>query len=80
MKLLIGADKVDCWKRSTWEGALKGKRIIVSTHQILHDALAHGFVNMNMLALIVFDEGMLFSKPLSRNPKYGMPLLTKRIS
>lgn len=32
-------------------------RIVVSTYQILLDALTHGFVGMGKLALIVFDEG-----------------------
>ena len=25
--------------------------------QVLYDALSHGFVNMNKIALMVFDEG-----------------------
>ena len=27
--------------------------------QVLYDALSHGFVGMNKIALMVFDEGML---------------------
>lgn len=32
-------------------------QIIVSTYQILLDALTHGFVKIKSLALIVLDEG-----------------------
>ena len=35
---------------------LKGTRIVVSTHSILLDALVHAFVQMDKLALLVFDE------------------------
>ena len=31
----------------------------MSTYQILLDALSHGFVKLDSLALIVFDEGRL---------------------
>ena len=31
----------------------------MSTHQVLYDALAHGFVKMDDLALLIFDEGQL---------------------
>ena len=27
--------------------------------QVLYDALSHGFVGMNKISLMVFDEGML---------------------
>ena len=39
-----------------WEVVLSGVQIVVSTHQILLDALYHGFVNMQRLALLIFDE------------------------
>ena len=35
---------------------LKNARIVLSTHQVLLDALSHGFVGMQRLALLVFDE------------------------
>lgn len=56
-----------------WDEVLKGIRIVVTTHQVCHccgdksitqlirqvlyDALSHGFVTMNKIALMVFDEG-----------------------
>jgi RecG-like helicase len=66
IKLLIGDDGVDRWSEQwIWDNALRGVRIVVSTHAVLADALAHRFVAMAKLALIVFDEGkdnvLLFS-------------------
>ena len=29
------------------------------TRQVLYDALSHGFVGMNKITLMIFDEGML---------------------
>ncbi|KAK2625820.1 hypothetical protein QTJ16_005132 [Diplocarpon rosae] len=57
-KFLSGADGVDRWTaQSHWDAVLKNIKIVVSTYQILLDALTHGFVLMESLALIVFDEG-----------------------
>lgn len=51
---------MDRWTHHTyWDTVLKDVKIVVSTYQILFDALSHGFVSMENLALIVFDEGML---------------------
>lgn len=57
MKLITGNDNVDTWEAPIWEAVLDGVRIVVSTYQILLDALSHAFVQMDQLALIVFDEG-----------------------
>jgi hypothetical protein len=58
IKFLSGADGVDRWtEQSLWDGVLKNVRVVVSTYQILLDALTHAFVKMETLALIVFDEG-----------------------
>ncbi|KAM0425209.1 hypothetical protein ACHAPT_009526 [Fusarium lateritium] len=56
MKLLTGQLNIDAWSPEVWPKILGGTRIIVSTFEILHDALTHAFVKMDMLALIVFDE------------------------
>ncbi|KAI9823834.1 MAG: hypothetical protein M1819_001114 [Sarea resinae] len=56
-RFLSGIDNVEYWgEQHIWDAALTNVRIVVSTHQILFDALTHGFVSMNNLALIVFDE------------------------
>ena len=54
-----GEDGVDCWtSQKDWDTVLKQVKIVVSTYQVLLDALSHGFVLMDFLALIVFDEGL----------------------
>lgn len=56
-RVLSGADNVDFWTEQwIWDDVLRGIRIVVSTHQVLLDALIHGFVRMRQLALMVFDE------------------------
>ena len=40
-----------------WDAALKSIRIVLSTHQVLLDALTHAFIKLSKLAVIIFDEG-----------------------
>lgn len=55
--MITGNDGYDKWTdQSTWDTILKNIRIVLSTHQVLLDALSHGFVGMQRLALLVFDE------------------------
>ncbi|KAK2001851.1 RNase3 domain-containing protein [Colletotrichum falcatum] len=57
IKFLSGDDNVDSWSdQRTWDEVLHNVRIVVSTYQILLDALSHAFVSMERLSLIVFDE------------------------
>ncbi|KAH9203434.1 hypothetical protein DL95DRAFT_271059, partial [Leptodontidium sp. 2 PMI_412] len=59
MRLLVGSDGVEHWSdQETWDIVLRNFRIVVSTHAVLADALSHGFVTMERLALLIFDEGM----------------------
>lgn len=39
-----------------WDDVLRNINIVVCTHQVLLDALIHGFVQMDKIALLVFDE------------------------
>lgn len=57
MKLLTGQENVETWSANIWDIILRDVRIVVSTYQVLLDALCHSFVKMERLALIVFDEG-----------------------
>ena len=58
IKSFTSADKVDRWTdKGDWDAVLTNVNIVVSTYAVLHDALCHGFVNMESLALIIFDEG-----------------------
>jgi superfamily II DNA or RNA helicase len=76
MKLLAGNDQVDTWSADIWNTMLDGIRIVVSTYQILLDALCHAFVSIDQLALIVFDEGWAENSNLTVNGR----LLTSRIA
>lgn len=58
IRLLVGSDNVDRWsEQRIWDIVLDNFKIIVSTHAVLAEALDHGFVTMDRLALLVFDEG-----------------------
>ncbi|KAF2829875.1 dicer-like protein 2 [Ophiobolus disseminans] len=57
IQLLCGRDNVDHWtEQSAWDAVLLNVRIVLSTHQVLVDALTHAFVKMSGLALLIFDE------------------------
>jgi ERCC4-related helicase len=58
VKLLQGNDGVEKWKdKKIWDCVLKNVQIVVSTPQVLLEALTHGFVRLATLSLLVFDEG-----------------------
>ncbi|KAI5285195.1 Dicer-like protein 2, partial [Ascosphaera acerosa] len=62
-RVLVGADGTDLWStQAVWDAALLNVRVVVSTPQILLDALANGFVAMRRLALLVFDEAHMAMK------------------
>lgn len=57
IQLLSGKDNPDHWtEQAVWDAVLHNVRIVLSTHQVLLDALTHAFVRMNRLALLIFDE------------------------
>ena len=59
IKLLQGNDGVERWKdKKLWDFVLENVRIVVSTPQILYEALTHGFVLLARLSLLIFDEGI----------------------
>ncbi|KAI9795457.1 MAG: Dicer-like protein 2, partial [Candelina submexicana] len=56
-RILKGSDNVEHWSdQRLWDAVLKNVRVVVSTPKILLDALTHGFVRLNSIALLVFDE------------------------
>lgn len=74
-KLLVGSDNVDKWKeKRTWDAALDQVRLVISTPQILEDALTHGFVGLEAICLMVFDEGQFAPLPSDRRRR---PCLTE---
>lgn len=46
--------------QSIWDAILLNIRIVVSTPQILLDALSNGFLRLTRIALLVLDEGDFF--------------------
>lgn len=59
VRLLTGNENVETWSRQIWDTVLGSTRIVVSTPQVLYDGLAHSFIKMSQIALIVFDEGKI---------------------
>ncbi|KAI9155405.1 Dicer-like protein 2 [Paramyrothecium foliicola] len=55
-RLLTGSENLDTWRATTWDTVLDGVHIVISTFQVLLDALSHAFVKMERLGLLVFDE------------------------
>ncbi|KAI1802568.1 hypothetical protein F4811DRAFT_572877 [Daldinia bambusicola] len=56
-KILVGTDGPETWSNvRIWDDYLRNVRIVVSTYQVLLDAVNHAFVRMDRLSLIVFDE------------------------
>jgi hypothetical protein len=58
MKMLAGNRHLPTWGPEIWNAILDGTRVVITTPQILLDALDHAYINMGHLALIIFDEGM----------------------
>lgn len=56
-KIITGNDSLDSWSEFTWQSALVNVKIVITTPQVLLDALVHGFVRISSMALLVFDEG-----------------------
>jgi hypothetical protein len=44
-------------EKPIWDAVLTNVNIVVSTYAVLYEALCHASINMEALALIVFDEG-----------------------
>jgi ERCC4-related helicase len=57
-RLLLGSDNIHHWStQKIWDKILLNIRIVVSTPQVLLNAMSSGFVKLSKLALLVFDEG-----------------------
>jgi hypothetical protein len=58
IKFLSSLNNVESWtSKALWDAALKNVRVVVSTPQVLLDAMTHGFVSIEDISLLVFDEG-----------------------
>ncbi|XP_043525578.1 endoribonuclease Dicer [Frieseomelitta varia] len=47
---------VDFWHTKDWNAQLKQHNVLVMTSQILVNALCHGYMSLNRINLIIFDE------------------------
>ncbi|KAJ7581029.1 hypothetical protein C8J56DRAFT_832913 [Mycena floridula] len=56
--IISGASEPNQWKDAAlWKGALSTHRVMVSTPQVLLDALRHGYIHLGRdISLLVFDE------------------------
>lgn len=51
-----GADSVDNWNKAKWTKMFSENKVIVATADVLHQCLAHSYITMNQVNLLVFDE------------------------
>jgi RecG-like helicase len=62
IQLITGNDNAQHWSnQKIWDNILQGHQVIVCTHAILADALSNGFVKIEKIGLIIFDEGGWYS-------------------
>ena len=56
-RLITSLDNADFWHtKNVWDAALHRRNGVVSTPQILLDALSHNFVSLESISLLIFDE------------------------
>ncbi|KAI9728236.1 MAG: Dicer-like protein 1 [Chrysothrix sp. TS-e1954] len=53
---LCGAFGCDLWSKETWDQHLKENMVIVCTADVLLHCLSHGFITMEEMNIIIFDE------------------------
>ena len=53
---VCGADGADNWNRAKWIKWFSDNKVIVCTADILHQCLAHGYISMRHINLLIFDE------------------------
>ncbi|XP_043502989.1 endoribonuclease Dicer isoform X2 [Polistes fuscatus] len=51
-----GDMNVDYWTKEIWLKELEEHQVLVMTSQILVDLITHGYLNLNRINLIIFDE------------------------
>ncbi|KAL6882375.1 hypothetical protein HDV57DRAFT_509507 [Trichoderma longibrachiatum] len=56
MMMLAGNSNIETWGPDIWTTLLQTARLVISTPQVLLDALDHAYLNLGLLALLVFDE------------------------
>ncbi|KAK5951972.1 Dicer-like protein 1 [Knufia fluminis] len=51
-----GNNKANLWLKKTWEDIKQHNKIVVCTPAVLDQALAHSYISMEDISLLVFDE------------------------
>ncbi|KAI7089846.1 dicer-like protein 1 [Hortaea werneckii] len=51
-----GADNVDNWNKAKWSKLFSENKVIVATADVLHQCLAHSYITMKQINLLIFDE------------------------
>ncbi|XP_053604305.1 endoribonuclease Dicer [Plodia interpunctella] len=49
-------DRVDYWDKNKWDEELSKNQVIVMTCQILSDMITHGYIRIQDINLLIFDE------------------------
>ncbi|PNS18847.1 Dicer-like protein 1 [Sphaceloma murrayae] len=53
---VFGAMGVDLWTKSKWDTLFDAHKVIVCTPEVLNLCLSHGFIRMDQINLLIFDE------------------------
>ncbi|KAK3678102.1 Dicer-like protein 1 [Recurvomyces mirabilis] len=53
---VCGADGADNWNKSKWQALFADHKVIVATADVLHQCLAHSYLTIEQINLLVFDE------------------------
>ncbi|KAK3110193.1 Dicer-like protein 1, partial [Teratosphaeriaceae sp. CCFEE 6253] len=53
---VCGADGVDNWNKLKWAALFSDNKVIVATADVLHQCLAHSYISMKQINLLIFDE------------------------
>lgn len=53
---VCGADNVDNWHKDRWLNLFSDHKVIVATADVLHQCLAHSYLRMDQINLLIFDE------------------------
>ncbi|KAI8876441.1 dicer-2 protein [Backusella circina FSU 941] len=53
---ICGSMNVDSWTENQWEPIFENNDVCVMTAQVFLDVLRHGFIKLNQVNLIIFDE------------------------
>jgi ERCC4-related helicase len=71
---VCGADNTDNWTKTKWAKLFAENKVIVCTADILHQCLAHSYIRMKQINLLIFDE----AHHAKKNHSYARSVLLDR--